>query len=175
MFYTDTQPAGLIIKGTTEINHEISIPPTGSAHWPPLLVKTTTNSLIVQELWESRGGRPGWSVLTSFLVSVDVKIYWTMLTHWSQLVPNMSTTSEDIKHDRVRHSELRSGVKVEVAVLGSPSLISLMVSVDVKEHWTEHCSTQSPDEIKRREVRWTLTKKLDFHLRVQARSRRGGW
>ena len=30
---------------------------------------------IVQELCESRGGRPGLSVLTSFLVSVDVKIY----------------------------------------------------------------------------------------------------
>ena len=31
--------------------------------------------IIVQELCESRGGRPGLSVLTSFLVSVDVKIY----------------------------------------------------------------------------------------------------
>ena len=32
-------------------------------------------SSIVQELCESRGGRPGLSVLTSLLVSVDVKIY----------------------------------------------------------------------------------------------------
>ena len=31
--------------------------------------------LIVQELCESRGGRPGLSVLMSLLVSVDVKIY----------------------------------------------------------------------------------------------------
>ena len=31
-------------------------------------------------------------------------------------------------------AELRSCVKVDVAVLGSPSLISLMVSVDVKQH-----------------------------------------
>ena len=46
--------------------------------------------LIVQELCESRGGRPGLSVLTSLLVSVDVKIYCTVLRHWSQLVPNMS-------------------------------------------------------------------------------------
>ena len=46
---------------------------------------------IVQELCESRGGRPGLSVLTNLLVSVDVKNYWTMLRHWSQLVPNMST------------------------------------------------------------------------------------
>ena len=45
---------------------------------------------IVQELCESRGGRPGLSVLTSLLVSVDVKVYWTVLRHWSQLVPNMS-------------------------------------------------------------------------------------
>ena len=30
---------------------------------------------IVQELCESRGGRPGLLVLTSLLVSVDVKIY----------------------------------------------------------------------------------------------------
>ena len=33
-----------------------------------------------------------------------------------------------------RESELRSCVKVEVAVLGSPSLIVLVVSVDVKQH-----------------------------------------
>ena len=31
--------------------------------------------LIVQELCESRGGRPGLSVLTSLMVSVDVKNY----------------------------------------------------------------------------------------------------
>ena len=30
---------------------------------------------LVQELCESRGGRPGLSVLASLLVSVDVKIY----------------------------------------------------------------------------------------------------
>ena len=32
-------------------------------------------AIIVQELCESRGGRPGLSVLTSLLVSVHVKIY----------------------------------------------------------------------------------------------------
>ena len=46
--------------------------------------------VIVQELCESRGGCPGLSVLTSLLVSVDVKNYLTVLRHWSQLVPNMS-------------------------------------------------------------------------------------
>ena len=33
------------------------------------------NILIVEELCGSRGGRPGLSVLTSLLVSVDVKLY----------------------------------------------------------------------------------------------------
>ena len=33
------------------------------------------NLSIVLELCESRGGRPGLSVLTSLLVSVDVKLY----------------------------------------------------------------------------------------------------
>ena len=51
---------------------------------------------IVQELCESRGGRPGLSVLTSLLVSVDVKIYCTVLRHWSQLVLICLMTSEDI-------------------------------------------------------------------------------
>ena len=39
---------------------------------------SATNSAvnsIVQELYESRSGRPGLSVLTSLLVSVDVKLY----------------------------------------------------------------------------------------------------
>ena len=34
---------------------------------------------------------PGLSILTSLMVSVDVKQYLTMLRHWSQLVPNVST------------------------------------------------------------------------------------
>ena len=39
------------------------------------LVRWASSVLIVQELCESRGGRPGLSVLTSLLVSVDVKNY----------------------------------------------------------------------------------------------------
>ena len=35
----------------------------------------TTSVLLVQELCESRGGRPGLSILTSLMVSVDVKLY----------------------------------------------------------------------------------------------------
>ena len=34
-----------------------------------------TSQIIVQELCESRCGRPGLSVLTSLMVSVDVKLY----------------------------------------------------------------------------------------------------
>ena len=45
----------------------------------------------VQELCQSRDGRPGLSVLMSLTVSVDVKQHRTMLRHWSQFVPNMST------------------------------------------------------------------------------------
>ena len=36
----------------------------------------------------------------------------------------------------VEFSQLRSCVKVEAAVLDFPSLTVLMVSVDVKQHWT---------------------------------------
>ena len=37
--------------------------------------RVQSTSLIVQELSESRGGRPELSVLTSLLVSVDIKNY----------------------------------------------------------------------------------------------------
>ena len=51
-------------------------------------------SPIVQELCESRGGRPGLSVLTSLLVSVDVKLvpkYGRLSLNVDvKLVPNMS-------------------------------------------------------------------------------------
>ena len=50
--------------------------------WVNFIVCTSNTSflyrgfmLIVQELCESQGGHPGLSVLTSLLVSVDVKIY----------------------------------------------------------------------------------------------------
>ena len=36
----------------------------------------------------------------------------------------------------------------------------------------EEDSFAGPGEIKRREVSWTLTKKLDSHLRVEARKKR---
>ena len=56
-----------------------------------------------------------------------------------------SWVSVDVKqHSTNAWSEHRSCVKVEVAILGSPSLKSLIVSVDVKQHstsaWSEHRS-----------------------------------
>ena len=70
---------------------------------------TNGKAFRAQELCESRGDRPGLSRPLWF--SVDVKQHWT-------------------------DTELWSCVKVEMAVLGSPSLIVLVVSVDVKQPWT---------------------------------------
>ena len=64
--------------------------------------------LRVRELCESRGGRPGLPVHNSPYGLCD------------------------------REATLNSScVKVEVVVLGSPSLIVRTVSVDVKQHWTQ--------------------------------------
>ena len=65
-----------------------------------LLVESCFTSRV-QELCESRGGRPGLSVLMSLTVFVGVKQHWTMLRHWSQFVPDMST---DIRgHEALHH------------------------------------------------------------------------
>ena len=107
------QPARPVFVVTLEFKFKVALRPqrpcrllgTGSPGRPPRLshsswvlhtvllrfIVALRPQTIVQELCESRGGRPGLSVLTSLLVSVDVKLYWTMLRHWSQLVPNMST------------------------------------------------------------------------------------
>ena len=58
----------------------------------------TMGRLIVQELCESRGGRPGLSVLMSLLVSVDVKLC-VGTGHSLSLICLM--TSEDIKHQLI--------------------------------------------------------------------------
>ena len=53
-------------------------------------------SVIVQELCESRGGRAGLSVLTSLLVSVDVKIYCTVLRFIAPCIGHNPNISHDI-------------------------------------------------------------------------------
>ena len=75
-----------------------------------------------QELCESRGGRPGLPVPNNPFGFCGRKATF---------------------EEAVYHSELRSCVKVEVVVLGSPSLIIPMVSVDVKLHLKKLCTIQS--------------------------------
>ena len=65
-----------------------------------------------QELCENRGGRPGFPVLNGLYRLCKRKATLTSKTQ----------------------SEFRSCVKVEVDVLGSPSLMVRMVSVDVNVH-----------------------------------------
>ena len=68
-------------------------------------VENKQHRLRVQELCESRGGRPGLSVLMSLTVSVDVKQQGTVLRHWSQFVPNMLT---DIRaHEALHYHQLQ--------------------------------------------------------------------
>ena len=54
-------------------------PSIGFRHLPPRYIYINQclefGRFIVQKLCESRGGRPGLAVLTSLLVSVDVKLY----------------------------------------------------------------------------------------------------
>ena len=58
----------------------------------------------------------------------------TLYTHVSLTMPEMKGKYATAVRLFLCFSELRSCVKVEVAVLGSPSLIVLMVSVDVKQY-----------------------------------------
>ena len=60
-------------------------------------------------------------------------------------------------------SELRSCMKVEVAVLGSPSLIVLMVSVDIKQHWTWTWSEE------------TLSQSWSPTIEILGESHKSGW
>ena len=66
------------------------------------------------ELCESRGGRPGLSV--------------------SEKPAGFCGRKATLNFSSTVTTELRNCVKVEVAVLRSPSLINLLVSVDVKQH-----------------------------------------
>ena len=61
------------------MNRDVGLGSLSLSHSSPVLDKPYgfcgRKTLIVQELCESRGGRPGLSVLTSLLVFVDVKQY----------------------------------------------------------------------------------------------------
>ena len=77
---------------------------------------------IVQELCESRGGRPGLSVLTSLLVSVDVK------QHCSGGGPRPPPSSGSV---RAVEPSLSRPPPTHPP---SPSVISILASVDVKQN-----------------------------------------
>ena len=89
MVYTELAPRCSTSLATTKERYQYTTSvDTKNARYKRM--QSLIQNHIVQELCESRGGRPGLSVLTSLLVSVDVKNYWTVLRHSSQLVPNMS-------------------------------------------------------------------------------------
>ena len=118
-------------------------------------------------------------------ISVDVKQHWTMHTLWSQFVPNMSTrhprtlsSTSSFKRHQSSGAVWQSRWPSWAPVPNKPT-----VSVDVKQHSTNHsndfgfiwagvsnvggykrnacCLLQSPGEIKKRDVSWIFTKKLD--------------
>ena len=65
-------------------------PRRGSRRWP----KPSKALKVLRDgsfLTECARKSQAMGLLKSLLVSVDVKIYCTVLRHWSQLVPNMST------------------------------------------------------------------------------------
>ena len=107
----------------------------------------STHLVRVQELYESWGGRPELPVLMNLMVSVDVKQHWTMLRHWSPFVnrhPRTWSCTSSSSCTRIRVQEL---CESQNGRPGLPVLMSLMVSVDVKQHWTvlRHCSQFVPD------------------------------
>ena len=63
------------VSHSLKLARAIDLAETLSRVVPASSVDVTDRTAQVQELCESRGGRPGLSVLTSLLVSVDVKIY----------------------------------------------------------------------------------------------------
>ena len=68
--------AGVVGEGSARCKLCCRCHTSASANFTALhLLSLKVVGHIVQELCESRGGRPGLSVLKSLLVSVDVKIY----------------------------------------------------------------------------------------------------
>ena len=67
---------GYITEGALFISAQLSSDAVSALRKVRVLIRLWKQpSAIIQELCESRGGRPGLSVLTSLLVSVDVKNY----------------------------------------------------------------------------------------------------
>ena len=76
--FTSTETEGLLGTGAQDVHLDFHTAPELRGHPTQscfINSKYNGGGFIVQDLCESRGGRPGLSVLTSLLVSVDVKIY----------------------------------------------------------------------------------------------------
>ena len=83
---------------------------------------------------------------------------------------NIIRDGAESRRDQEEGGELDSHEEVRLSFAGPGEIKRREVSWTL----TKKLDTfAGPGEIKRREVSWTLTKKLDFHLRVQARSRGG--
>ena len=62
-------------------------------------------------------------------------------------------------------------MKVEVAILGSPSLIVLTVSADVKQHCTnERLQEMKPALLMYHYISWTAVQAMGFCLRLSSSS-----
>ena len=72
--YSAIPHQNLRVRGAVHYQHQNPLDNQKSTSTIKAYISITI-TIIVQELCESRGGRPGLSVLTSLLVSVDVKIY----------------------------------------------------------------------------------------------------
>ena len=85
-----------IKMGDCTYRYTVTTRMTPALRWEtvPIATLSPPESFRVQELCESRGGRPGLPVLMSLTVSVDIKQHWTVLRHWSQFVPNVSTDTK---------------------------------------------------------------------------------
>ena len=110
------------MRSTQKLSVEVDVPGRRSSRavwkWPSLIVHTVsvdvkqhwTLTVVVQELCESRGGRP-----------------------WLP-VPFGFCGRKATLNFNCRSSKFKSCVKVEVDTLGSPPLKVRTVSVDVKQH-----------------------------------------
>ena len=87
-------------KSVQKSKYDLRFPPVTFSKMKTSYFSMNYFSCRVQELCESRGGRPGLSVLMNLTVSVDVKQHWTVLRHWSQFVSNMSS---DIRGHKALH------------------------------------------------------------------------
>ena len=86
-----------------------------------------------QELYEIRGGCPGLPVANSLCI----RSLWTQSNVEPELNANFTEGADNVRLKGTICRQIQSSeavVEVEVVLLGSPSLISLMVYVNVKQH-----------------------------------------